>query len=465
MIIMDPQSRPTPPPMPPPKPMVAPPVPISPPETISTANQPITAPTLQTVFPHYDPGNSPNEKSKQQAIEDFVKKNSTPEEYFNNSTATPTAPNPAKNNNPEPTFINNADFYGKVVSAEIHENIPKVISLISSLFFMITFSYTTVTILFVAVIIALAIALSNSGSPGFVYLKYYPKVGLLPIYSSAIAFIFMWVAFKLREGSRTSWFMAVISLMTLPVTFSLVMPVMTYPLIRLVSIYAGSAQKPLIQPSISLEALSQFFSVFLLFDAVLILLIIFLRYFKLPSQSLSNNAKTSLMVIAQLLCLPVVGVSAYGYYSAQTSDYGYVKVSQQVPYHIYYVTDAPGGRQFSTKFIPNEELGGIFNAVKVSYDVPLPMVMQTGKNSTIILKQVIVNPDFVLEKFISNLDRNADTNIDTVPLTNTLNKKGYFIVHGASTYLYIMMPDQVLVEISSLAVTRDDLINFAESLK
>jgi TRAP-type mannitol/chloroaromatic compound transport system permease small subunit len=357
------------------------------------------------------------------------------------------------------------DIFGRIISATLEERKPTIISLISNIFFLITFTYTTLTILLIGTIIALAIALTNAGSPGFVFLRYYPNVGLLPVFSCAATLIFMFVSYKIRDGSRSGWFAGVLSLVALPVSSSLIMPVLAYPLIKLVSVFAGTPEKPIISPSITVQTLGHYFSMFLVFDILLILLLITLRMFRFSSQKLSVNAKTSLIVIFLFFFIPTIGVLAYGYWEATDTDYGLTQAESLVAYKIYYPIQIPHNRVNATRFISYEELADSFNAVKVTYDVPLPVMVQTGKNSPIIVKQVNISTYFNFQQYVSRQERDAGTTVETVTVSTSAGHEGYVLQRGNFRYLWLKMPDNVLINISSPTAGINELIELADALQ
>jgi hypothetical protein len=172
-----------------------------------------------------------------------------------------------------------------------------------------------------------------------------------------------------------------------------------------------------------------------------------------------------MLIILLLLCLPVTGISVYAYYTAGNTDFGINQAADSVTYHIYQSYDTPGGRVIASKFNPNDELAGFFDAVKVVYDVPLPAIIQTGKNSAIVVKQVLVRTDFNLEKFVNSVPRDPQSDISPAIVNVSANGKGYVLSYGALTYVYVLTQDNVLIEISSQTVRADELIQFANSLK
>jgi hypothetical protein len=413
-------------------------------------------PDEQSVSSH-----SESKDERKKAIEEFVRRNSQPSDFIAQNMSSVSNTNEAI-----PSFASTLPTEeSHIVTEAVVEKQPTIISVISSLFFMITFTYSTLSLLLFAVLVALTIALTNAGSPGFMYLRYYPKVGLLPLFAAGAAMVFLYVAYRLRDGSRQSWIMAVLALATLPATFSAGMPILSYPLIKLVSVYAGSPEKPLLTPGITVTQLTQIFSVFLIFDLILIVLLVSIRYFKNQPKTISSNARTSLLILFLLFFVPSSGVAGYGYYQAANSDYGITEASNAVPFRIYVSNAAPGGRVLSSSFQPHEELANQFSAIKVVYDVPLPSIMQTGKNSPITLKQVMVPIDFAEEKYLATIERDAGTAIEPIDATQTKTGVAHVIRRGNRIKLFALMQDNVYLEISSDTAGIDELKELLDTLE
>ena len=358
-----------------------------------------------------------------------------------------------------------ADEYGKVISAKIEDYVKPEVRFVSSFFYAITFIYITLTLLLFGIIIALAITLTNAGAPGFIYLKYYPRTGLLPILTCMMTIMFLYIAHKIRDSSRLSWFLGVLSLLVLPVYSSLAMPVMSYPLIKMVSVFAGTPEKPIISPSLSVSTLAQYFSVFMVFELCLIVLLAYIKSFSGKSRPIGENAKTSLLVIFILIFIPVTSVIGYGYWRANETDFGLGAAEAAVSYRIYFAPKPPGNRTNATNFIINEELASQYNAVKVVYDVPLPTLIQTGIKSPITVKQVKVIPDFNLEKFALRQERDSGTTADAVTVSNAVNRIGFVTRRSPYTFLWTVMPEDVLIGISSETEDAAELVSMAESLR
>src|SRR4030042_960836 len=340
-----------------------------------------------------------------------------------------------------------ADEYGRIVTKKVEDYIKPAVRFVSSFFYVITFVYITLTLLLFGVIIALALTLTNAGAPGFIYLKYYPRTGLLPILTCLMTIMFLYIGHKIRDASRLSWFLGVIALLVLPAYSSLAMPVMSYPLVKMVSVFAGTPEKPLISPSLSVTTLAHFFSVFMVFELCLIVLLAYIRSFSGKSRPIGENAKTSLLVIFILIFIPVTSVVGYGYWRANETDFGLGAAESAVSYRVYFASKPPGNRTNATNFIINEELANQYDAVKVIYDVPLPSLIQTGIKSPITVKQVMAMADFNLEKFAFRQDRDSGTTAELVMVNNAVNQTGYITRRNPYLYLWTVMPEDILIGI------------------
>jgi hypothetical protein len=368
--------------------------------------------------------------------------------------------------NSEDTFTSNGyNIRGRVVSADSELVNPKIIRFISALFHLMTFSYTTLTILLVGTVLALAITLNNAGAPGFLFLTYYPTIGILPILTTITSILFLYVGYKIRDGSRFSWTIAVIAISALPLLNSIGLPIASFPLIKLISVYAGSPEKPPLVPVVSIKTLSYYFSILLLFEFILILLLRYRNIFRFPRTAISASGKTSIIVLILLFFLPVISLVTYGYYDANTTDFGYSQTANDINFKMYYPVNPPGGRVYATKFSANDSLDGRFNAVKVIFDVPLPVLVQTGVRSPIVLREVKAPDDFILDKDVHKQDLDPGEPVKSIKISGAANHTGIFFRSGGVNTLWFLEPDNVLISVSSPTADSEELTQFAESLQ
>lgn len=365
---------------------------------------------------------------------------------------------------PYPVDLKDYNLFGRIISESIEEKGLSAIRMISNVFHLLAFCYTTLTLAFLSIFIALAISLTNAGAPGFVFLKYYPRIGMLPLTTCIFAVIFMLVAFKVRDRSRLSWFLAMITLTLIPLSSTIFLPALAYPLIKLVAVYAGTPDKPILSPSINLPTLSRYFSSLMFFELTVIFLLISMNKFRLKPSPLPANARTSLKVILVLLFFPISAIVSYSYFDMIKMDYGYRAAAKSVNYHLYAQPESGGTRVKSTNFLTNEALADYYDAVRVTYDAPLPSLIQSGQNSPINVKQVGVRDNFGLRSFVDSQPRTDNTSAEEITIPGILIP-GYLITYKGENKLYFIMPDKVLIEISSAHATTEEMLNFAGELK
>jgi len=357
--------------------------------------------------------------------------------------------------------------YGEILTSDIDYQKPITVNLISHVFFAIAFIFTTITLGLFAVILAIAITLTNSGAPKFAFLKYYPQIGLMPLISGFTILVFLYIAYKIRDGSRISWVMGAMTLMFIPAGYAFAMPLLSFPLVRTVSVYAGTFNTATVIPQISLDTISRFSFVFLIFEVVLILLIMFIRDFRFPSKGISSSAITTIIVVFILIILPVYAATAYAYYDAGTDSFGLKTVQNLAKFQLYLPDNEFSHRVPATNYSLYNDLGGLYGAVKIVYDLPLPAIIQTNKHSRITMKQALKPDRIKFSQFLADRPRNARAEIKEISLSKdiAIDAKGYLIEYGDSIFLYLITYDNVIIELETSEAFEEDLILLAESLK
>jgi hypothetical protein len=355
---------------------------------------------------------------------------------------------------------------GRVVSVTYEESRPVILSVIASIFFLITFSYTSLTLLSFGLILALAIALNHAGTPGFDYLFHYPAVGLLPIITCLATIVFMYVGYKVRDGSRLSWLLGISSLSAVPLLLTFILPSMTYPLIRLVSVYAGTATSLNINThTISLPLLKNFFSIFLFFEAGTLLFIIFFRDFRFKNLALSGNAITSLLVMIFMFLIPISTVVGYGYIESQNTDYGQASTQAAVNYRLYVPDSTISNRTNATRYSLGDNLAGNSGAVSADFDLPLPVRIKSGDSSRITLIQVQTAENFSLRDYLNDNKKRFDEPPAEILLPAAYDSIGFKTVKNSQTEIWLMKPDNILLYLASPIATEAEIIDFSQTLK
>lgn len=204
----------------------------------------------------------------------------------------------------------------------------------------------------------------------------------------------------------------------------------------------------------------------------ILLFIIFRKKFNQPEKELSKRRKIIFVCIA----FSIIGLTGFYllgvYYIAYHPDYKYEETSKTVGFHIYKPDMIPGGRQQTTTFyLYNKKLAGKENAVRVAYSTPFSKLINGEKTDPIIITQAKMDDGFNLNQYVNTQkanDSKQETKITSVPELNRGNHQAYLIERpfGIKKYgaLHILTNDNILVEISTIGETSDDILKIGESL-
>lgn len=357
-----------------------------------------------------------------------------------------------------------------VLSSE--EKKPTILKVISILFFALGSLYipTTVGLLCVAIMGDLLVEYAN-GAESFT--RQYPLYGVILLLFPLVTILFFYTAFKVKTGSKFAFILSIISFLSI-----FILPNLTE-----ISIWSFARGVLFPTDSIASETVPLFVINFanlsrgelrgvsvLLGLVILLLLIISLKKFHFINQSLSKKAKIFLAIIALLFVLPTVSFVSFKFIEAATSDYAYAKAQSEVAYHIYKPSILPAGLARASKFTPGQELAGKQDAIRVVYDPPLGKMPKGGK--IVGLQQVGIEPGFDLYSFISNASKVRDiSTLQSIDLPFAANRTGYLRQaklgesESYSNSLAYITTDNVLIYISSLNTSAEELMQFASSLK
>lgn len=341
---------------------------------------------------------------------------------------------------------------------------PKILNRISELIFLIAILYVFSTIGTLGVYYVIDHVFS-SGELALSFLKNFPTWGLIPIMFSFVSLIFFYVAIKVRNGSKFSFWLGVFFLLAIPLLTVLINQILMSPFIKFLSkgieevTESGSFNPILFRFS---------YAIFIFVLISLILLIFSFKKFQFPNTPLTTKARVFLILLALFLILPTIILVSLGYIRASDTDYGYTYASSQVTYHVYKPSSLPPGLDYATKFMVGKELAGKQNAIQVSYDVGFDKAFNPEQSKIIVLKQVEVEPGFDLYTFASTLFKDADPS-QTVTLSKAANQTAYFIERNLekikiNTLTFVTI-DNVLIQISTPKASQEELIQFAESLR
>lgn len=338
---------------------------------------------------------------------------------------------------------------------------PVILNVVSILFVLIALLYIMgeLSFLFALFILEKTIALPTGIK--FITLSNFPLFSSIPLFYAFTVLIFTYIAIKVRNGSKFSFWLGIIT--------SLILPLVLTFLVKLgISEYTQTSQ---------IEELGKTYSflyllnpVFLLLIAALSILAFSYRKFSFKNYALSKKAKILLMVIFMTLVLPVALYLTYGFCFLKTTDYGYSKAQSSVSYHVYRPAYLPQKLQNATSFSAGNALADNQNAVKVGYSWSFREAMKSGNSKFIFLAEAGVGSDFDLNNYLDTVGE-KETGSRTVteePLTLAQDHKAYLIerVTEKSHFMFLVFvtPDNVLIQFNSTLTDKTEIMKMAESL-
>lgn len=343
------------------------------------------------------------------------------------------------------------------------EQKPKMIKTISVIFFINALGNILRFILLFAMLFTLEMDSTKAGNPPFIFLKYFPKIGLIPVIFSFMVFVNFYIALKMSNGSRFSFWAGILSLIILPVGYSLFVYWTFLPLYQSSDLVVNDPSGTNI-PKLNFLDPSLIFYIL-----ILIMIIVSYKKFRFENTAISLKGKIFLVLLIFLIVIPTTLLMGMGFVAGNNPEDGYAKAQSSVNYHIYKPQIVPGGRTFFTVFQTNQDLGGLKNAVQVAYDVPFDERFTIGAGNVIILRQVGVGSGFDLSAFV---DKETSSSGNTkISLSNALNQKA--LLHQSKSengkisliYLYFITPDNVLIRFATMKATKEELLQMAQSLK
>ena len=363
-------------------------------------------------------------------------------------------------------------------ATEVKENVdmpigdkPKVMpNVISALLVVISFLFIYKAGMMITI---MGIVDRASYSTGTIYyfLKEFPLYGWVIMTFSLSASVFLYASFKIHLGTKSAFWLGVISLLLFPVSLSYI----NYKLMLSVANYFSSEAIILSQNAPKIPAGTSTLIVgvlgepaFFISFVTLVILLISFKKFHYPEVSLSGKSRSLLLIFILLFTLPTAFVVFSGYSKAKNDDFGYKKAGAVVGYHIYRPDPIPFGMVYSTNFITGKELAGVKNAVQVTYDFAFEEALKIKNSRPIVLKQMGIKPDFSMDKFISAEGLGSEIKKIEVPIA--LNKEAYLLKKVSGTgksakNLVFITTDNVLISLLTVDSGEQDLVNIAVSLK
>lgn len=340
------------------------------------------------------------------------------------------------------------------------EKKSKIIDIISIIIFLIAFLYVRK----IFDLLEIIIIMEQSGVSVVVnyILKYFPAFGILPVLFSCVTLAVFYLAFKIRDGSKKSFWLDLPFLLIVPPLSSLITLILMMPVMKLGAALNSTVYYPL--KSINFNFIDPIFFL----DAVsIILLITSYKKFNFENNSLSKKAKVFLIMVSVVIFVPVTVLISSNCAASFSTDYGYAYAKTRLNYHIYRPSPLPDNLVYTTIFILGMNLAGKQNGVRVAFDTSLDKILKGDKAKPIVITQVAVDPGFDLYKFTETYTK--DTVPQKVKISNAVDKQGYLyqnkFVRSSENFIVFLTKDNIFISLSSSKVTPEELIRLAETLK
>ncbi len=349
---------------------------------------------------------------------------------------------------------------------------PKVMpNVISILLIVISFLFMYKAGMMVT-IMSIVDRISYSTGTIYYFLKEFPLYGWVIMAFVLSSSIFLYMSFKIRTGTKSAFWLCVLSLLIFPISLSYV----NYKLMYSVAQYFSSESIILgtNAPRIPTETSTLVIGVlgepaFFISFITLVLLLISFKKFHYLNSSLSFKDIKILIVLMLLFTIPTAFIVYSGYSKIKNDDFGYKKAKFMAGYHIYRPDPIPLGMVHMTNFMANKELAGRKYAVQVTYGFAFEKAIDINKSRPIVLKQVGIKGNFSLDEFLLS-ESEIYSSQETLKLENAKNEVAYLIKKGtgskgvSKTLIYVTSED-VLIHISTVDSSENDLIEIAMSLK
>lgn len=347
----------------------------------------------------------------------------------------------------------------------------KVITIIAELLFLIAGIYTISAIKPLGLIFILQKTFLTSivVNP---FLKLQQIFCLMSLISALASLIFFYTGFKVADRSKSSFFLIVISLISIPLIHYF-LNVFIFSLLNKEILNIAPENSGVIK-NFGLMGSNQYqiwsINPFLVISVLiaLVLTIISFKKFNLVKKKISTKFKRILIAFILILTIPNIYFMTSAFIKAKDTDFAYSDVQAQVNYHVYKPSPIPTNLVNATKFyLDEEEWAGKNNAIRVTYDLPIKTQIES-QSQPIVCRQVGVEANFDLNSFFQTAYENLDYEF-TLPLTTALHKTAYYFQKpfGETTIQRItfLTSDHVLIEVSALKTEFDQLVEFASSLK
>lgn len=346
---------------------------------------------------------------------------------------------------------------------------PRIARVVSGVLFLIAIFYVLKAV-FGAGVIVIIDSKMGSGELVFSFLRYFPTFGPIPILYALASLLFFYVALKIQNASKFSFWTAVISIIAVPLPLAFVIRVLLMPLTQLASSVSWEQFEGIASIPMNFQTFSFGDPIFLSSILAILLLIFSYKKFQFINERLTNRAKIFFVLVSIIIVIPIFSIVSMGYIKAQDRDYGYKDAQASVSYHIYKSSLPEKKLTNATIFTTNNDLAGKQNAIKVAYDLPFDQAVRNREDKILSLKQVSVESSFDLKNFIYT-EISDPTSVDEISYPSAKNQKAFLVYKSFGKdklhvyYFSYVTKDDVLIFIASPKVTRNEIIEFADSLK
>lgn len=381
-----------------------------------------------------------------------------------------TGPLPSPSLSQEPVGVNyqpNAKIGNNSVGAivEVQEERSAVIRMVSGLFYFISVQAFLVSLGSVGLLVYINYLTGGTGFPDFYYLKFFPSVGIVPILFVIATLIFIFDAIKVSDGSHASWWGGVTSLLIIPPLLAFSLPMLLRSVLNLFTLPYILEKSALPIPVFDPSAVGPLFYVFLFYDVILIIMLLFFNEYHYESIPLHETQESRLGYGALFYGLPIFLFILYAYGRSYGANIITWNTQRTVPYKLISAkTFIPGFRAYLTNISTGRELAETLNATQFTYTIYQPSDSSVDRPIHANVKQTKVKSNFSLSQFVKLLSPDPLA-VQTEFYEQAQNHQAYMVTTKMERYALYLTMDNVLVLLSSSDATTTQLLEFAGVLK
>lgn len=189
------------------------------------------------------------------------------------------------------------------------------------------------------------------------------------------------------------------------------------------------------------------------------------KKFIFPETTLSKKSIIFLIFISTIILVFNVSVFGVAYYKAFYPDFGYTQISKQVSFRIYLPGRLPSGDEEVSKFYFGSEIVPGKKTVRVTYDISISSAIKGQKSKAIVISQTQVSPGFDIENNVQLMNKLTTPPVIAPIELSKIPGTAYLQTSDFVNTVYFVTPDNVLIEVSSVSETTDNLITIANNME